>query len=291
MKDHSGAIQTKFHGITYKSREEARWAVFFESLGIDCKYEPEGFEFEFRGIRYLPDFYYSEQDCFIEIKKDWVDDDALEKATILSNWTQRKVFLFYKIPNPWASEGITESDGALAWDPCNRPGEGYDVGYYWTECLKGCTLAYGVTKGGRADLLPCNCFYEWYHSLVNLTHRIFTSEELRLLWQWAAYRFDTDWLRKAYDNARAASFDPNGNAWSGRNIPIKFWGQGRPPQPDSLPLLHLVHDIHEESSRDELRKEELQAELAKYGFGRIDWRKVRVINRILEAHDIDLDNL
>jgi hypothetical protein len=68
------AIQTFYKGFYFRSRLEARWAVFFDSLGIPWEYEHEGFE---RGEdKYLPDFYlpetsirgYGEKGCWVEIK-------------------------------------------------------------------------------------------------------------------------------------------------------------------------------------------------------------------------------
>lgn len=48
-------IETYYHGYRFRSRLEARWAVFFDALGLEWEYEPEGFELE-DGSRYLPDF-------------------------------------------------------------------------------------------------------------------------------------------------------------------------------------------------------------------------------------------
>lgn len=48
------AIETAYRGYRFRSRLEARWAVFFDSLGLDWQYEPEGFELN--AGRYLPDF-------------------------------------------------------------------------------------------------------------------------------------------------------------------------------------------------------------------------------------------
>lgn len=48
------AIEVRYKGFRFRSRLEARWAVFFDALGIEYEYEPEGFR---RGdILYLPDF-------------------------------------------------------------------------------------------------------------------------------------------------------------------------------------------------------------------------------------------
>lgn len=49
------AIETSYKGYLFRSRLEARWAVFFDALGLDWEYEPEGFELP-DGTRYLPDF-------------------------------------------------------------------------------------------------------------------------------------------------------------------------------------------------------------------------------------------
>lgn len=49
------AIETRYAGYRFRSRLEARWAVFFDALGIGWEYEPEGFELP-DGTRYLPDF-------------------------------------------------------------------------------------------------------------------------------------------------------------------------------------------------------------------------------------------
>ena len=43
------AIETFYKGYHFRSRLEARWAVFFETLGIPWKYEVEGFEREIFG--------------------------------------------------------------------------------------------------------------------------------------------------------------------------------------------------------------------------------------------------
>jgi hypothetical protein len=48
------AIETQYAGCRFRSRLEARWAVFFDALDIAWEYEPEGFELP--SGRYLPDF-------------------------------------------------------------------------------------------------------------------------------------------------------------------------------------------------------------------------------------------
>ena len=61
------AIETRYKGYRFRSRLEARWAVFFDALGIKWEYEKEGYDLGKAG-RYLPDFWLPECNRFIEIK-------------------------------------------------------------------------------------------------------------------------------------------------------------------------------------------------------------------------------
>lgn len=60
-------IKTVYNGCRFRSRLEARWAVFFDALGVEWEYEPEGFRME-DGTLYLPDFYLPSIDTWIEVK-------------------------------------------------------------------------------------------------------------------------------------------------------------------------------------------------------------------------------
>jgi hypothetical protein len=81
------AIETSYKGYRFRSRLEARWAVFFDHLGIAWKYEPEGFEKTENGgervIRYLPDFYLPESGTWVEVKGFWTEEDAVDLMEIL----------------------------------------------------------------------------------------------------------------------------------------------------------------------------------------------------------------
>ncbi len=61
------AIETKYKGYRFRSRLEARWAVFFDSIGLKWQYEVEGFVLK-TGTLYLPDFYLPESGFWIEVK-------------------------------------------------------------------------------------------------------------------------------------------------------------------------------------------------------------------------------
>lgn len=49
------AIETKWRGFRFRSRTEARWAVFLEAYGARWEYEPESVRLS-DGRLYLPDF-------------------------------------------------------------------------------------------------------------------------------------------------------------------------------------------------------------------------------------------
>lgn len=72
------AIETSYAGHRFRSRSEARWAVFFDHLRIEWKYEHEGFETP-DGFRYLPDFFLPSIGVFAEVKGGLVTTADSEK--------------------------------------------------------------------------------------------------------------------------------------------------------------------------------------------------------------------
>lgn len=80
------AIETRYKGYHFRSRLEARWAVFFDSAGIKWQYEPEGFEKSTEGdgiSRYLPDFYLPDFGTWVEVKGVWSKEDAIKMCHLL----------------------------------------------------------------------------------------------------------------------------------------------------------------------------------------------------------------
>lgn len=97
-------IETEYKGYRFRSRLEARWAVFFDALGIKWEYEPEGFELP-SGKRYLPDFRVKcwgtrgeiedkPFDLYIEVKGVMTDDD----------YARIREFAEYKTSAHWCSD-------------------------------------------------------------------------------------------------------------------------------------------------------------------------------------------
>ena len=67
-------IETRYKGYRFRSRLEARWAVFFDALGLEWEYEPQGFDLGMAGW-YLPDFWVKDPKSpdvweFVEIKRE-----------------------------------------------------------------------------------------------------------------------------------------------------------------------------------------------------------------------------
>jgi hypothetical protein len=74
------AIETRYKGYRFRSRLEARWAVFFDHLGLRWQFEPEGFNLTSRGLGYyLPDFFLPDLNYWIEVKPDNFDDEVAYK--------------------------------------------------------------------------------------------------------------------------------------------------------------------------------------------------------------------
>ena len=92
------AILTKYNGYTFRSRQEARWAVFFDYLGIEYEYEKEGFDLPCG--YYLPDFWIPEWKAWIEIKGKEPTKKELEKLVHLSLLVGGHCFLFISPDKP-----------------------------------------------------------------------------------------------------------------------------------------------------------------------------------------------
>jgi hypothetical protein len=122
------AIETTYAGCRFRSRLEARWAVFLDTLGIRWEYEPQAVELSWRlnlgdaPLNYLPDFYLPDLDTWAEVKGAWNDaecDRFLNAAAALcgaGGCTDGTVVLFGHLPNPgdeWAPVAFHMHKGDL----------------------------------------------------------------------------------------------------------------------------------------------------------------------------------
>jgi len=87
------SIETVYDGHRFRSRLEARYAMFFNELHIKWVYEPEGFVLS-DGTCYLPDFYLPESDSFFEVKGIMSDKD-MHKIEMLIRDADKQVIIGY----------------------------------------------------------------------------------------------------------------------------------------------------------------------------------------------------
>lgn len=103
------AIETRYAGCRFRSRLEARWAVFFDALGIAWDYEPEGLLVGPDERPYLPDFRItsvSKLTMLVEVKgtDETLDVDKLAGAT---GDDAKRDQLMILGPIPRVDEGVT----------------------------------------------------------------------------------------------------------------------------------------------------------------------------------------
>lgn len=120
------SIDTLYNGNYFRSRLEARWAVFFDNAFIKYQYEPEGFKHN--GSYYLPDFFLP--DChlrslggcgmYIEIKPESYPDEDIDQ----SKWFTKRLCLFKGTPDKslW---GYTKAMGDV----------GFQLTPHWDNCM------------------------------------------------------------------------------------------------------------------------------------------------------------
>ena len=90
-------IETVYKNIRFRSRLEARWAVFFDTIGLPYRYETEGVDLD--GVYFLPDFWLPKHNCWLVIRtrmpfSELEQSDDWYKADILSHQTRWPVYVF-----------------------------------------------------------------------------------------------------------------------------------------------------------------------------------------------------
>lgn len=139
------AIETKYNGFTFRSRMEARWAVFMDSLGVKYNYEPEAYELD-KGLVYLPDFWVPSLETFIEIKPDKPKAHEEHKAMLLARQSMHRVIIL--TGNPVLP--TNDLHGGYIYFPSGSA----DEYYWWCECPR--CGAFGIEWGGSSHKLQCS---------------------------------------------------------------------------------------------------------------------------------------
>mgnify|MGYP001564766639 CR=1 FL=1 len=149
------AIETRYKGYRFRSRLEARWAVFFDALGIVWEYEKEGFDLGAAGY-YLPDFWLPDLNVWIEIKGEHPTPEEEAKAWGLATATDRAVVMFTcGIPMPWSLEEIQYLCGSCDSGRAHFSGGGWDNLYQFCERM--CCGKIGIEFDGRSARITCDC--------------------------------------------------------------------------------------------------------------------------------------
>ena len=182
------SIDTIYKDFKFRSRLEARWAIFFDELGLLWEYEKEGFEVD--GLKYLPDFCLPALDCQIEVKGDMPGYLEKLKAVKLCLVSKKDVHIF--VGEPY--EG--ESYSSLTFSGHSLPPERISE---MLEDPQEYAVDWFSTEGFVSDAAP---IYFWIESdKVALRQGQISKEE------WAMHNIVPGKLRKAYVDARQARFE------------------------------------------------------------------------------------
>ena len=139
-------IETYYNGYRFRSRLEARWAVFFDAMGIKYEYEPEGFTMS-DGTMYLPDFYLPESGQFFEVKGVMTDTDLHKVQQFVSD----------------ADKCVTIGYSDFHFETCNFWG--------WKESEDDTFKQFSFDKNDEAWLCKCNyCGKYWFQATTGGWH-------------------------------------------------------------------------------------------------------------------------
>jgi len=117
-------IETHYNGYRFRSRLEARWAIFFDTMGIEYRYEPEGFTLGKLGS-YLPDCWLPHSiwglaqegwGMWAEMKPIPATEEQMDKLVALVKATGHNALIFQGYP--WPGEyTVTKISGTEMWPP------------------------------------------------------------------------------------------------------------------------------------------------------------------------------
>ncbi len=119
-------IKTFYNGYVFRSKLEATWAVFFDSLDIKYDYEIQGFQLGGDAISreikyYRPDFYLPDYGYWIEIKsRGKITHEELVKIHEFNRRTEGNFYLLIGNPYPkeYIGEIVTDSENHMRWGKC-----------------------------------------------------------------------------------------------------------------------------------------------------------------------------
>lgn len=108
---------TYYRNIRFRSRTEGKWTFLFDLLDVQYQYEPKLFKMD-NGIWYLPDFYLSKQDVWIEIKGEIPSDLAITKSEALSLEVNKPVYIIIGYPHVQTFQSKAKDDQSYVKELC-----------------------------------------------------------------------------------------------------------------------------------------------------------------------------
>lgn len=145
-------IETRYKGYRFRSRLEARWAVFFDTLGIAWEYEKEGYGLP--SGPYLPDFWLPKEKFWIEIKPEYPTSHEITLVSELRLASGKDCFIAIGTPNP-----ETPNDH-IGWEVDGYENRIVDPGYRddfkWAICRR-CDNPFPWLAPEGYGNFPCSC--------------------------------------------------------------------------------------------------------------------------------------
>ena len=151
-------LQTDYNGVRFRSRLEARWALFMDQLPVEWRYEAEGFALP--SGAFVPDFYLPRLEMWVEIKPNrrFATERDLRLCEELAQAQRQRVVLFAGVPGFWCAHDFRAFDDvpgdgmARAFVPFALPdgtaGVGEDEPYTFCYCVD--CQEYGIEFDGRS---------------------------------------------------------------------------------------------------------------------------------------------
>lgn len=175
-------IETYYNGYRFRSRLEARWAVFFDAAGVRYEYEPQGFVLP-SGNKYLPDFLVhgivgrDEGDLWIEVKGNMTGYDAARIDEFSEHYP---IAIVDDIPKGETAEELWDYMTNHGFEPfCSQ----YKIYPFNFSTIDNDFFSFGIMATGDGGLRLCGADSSYF------------------------YGFDDDVTVNAYMRARRARFE------------------------------------------------------------------------------------
>lgn len=155
MSPHIPAIETRAYGCRFRSRLEARWAVFFTEAGFDWEYEPEGVMTPTGG--YLCDFRVTGPNgvhVWVEVKPKLAEGDQPDDPRWLELARSSGLMLFTVRGMHRSGDRCDTAHSARVWMPdgtvadVHRLWQGDDYTHAWDAASS--ARFDGTDSGGRS---------------------------------------------------------------------------------------------------------------------------------------------